>query len=130
MITWYAYTFPEQKLLDVKEIFHLEHIYPKKRQEMESGLKSDSAIESLGNKVLLEGSINIRASDYRFEDKKKIYNGEQRSGKNKEPTKIYEISRILQLEEFGESEINTRNSEILDGFFDILRSQELIDAAS
>lgn len=130
MITWHAYTFPEQKLLDVKETFHLEHIYPKKRQEMESGLKSDSTVESLGNKVLLEGSINIRASDYRFEDKRKVYNGEQRRGKNKEPTKIHEISRILQLEEFGESQINTRNREVLDRFFDFLRNQNLIDVVA
>ena len=32
LITWYAFTFPNQQLLDVKEIYHLEHIYSKKRQ--------------------------------------------------------------------------------------------------
>lgn len=97
---------------------------------MEGGLKNSSVIESLGNKILLEATINIRASDYRFEDKKKIYSGEQRRGKNKEPTKIHEIYQILQLEEFGESQINTRNSEILDGFFGFLRDQDLIDTAA
>jgi hypothetical protein len=53
MITWYAYTFPEQKLLGLSEVCHLEHIYSKKRQEMEGSLKA-------------EISINIKASDYRF----------------------------------------------------------------
>ncbi|MEN3753455.1 DUF1524 domain-containing protein [Mangrovibacter sp. SLW1] len=83
MITWYAYTYSNQPLLSFNEIYHLEHIYPKKRQEMETGLKNEGSIDSLGNKILLESSINIRASDYRFEDKKKIYSGEQRRGNNK-----------------------------------------------
>lgn len=126
MITWYAYTFPEQKLLDVNEIFHLEHIYSKKRQEMEGGLQSRAAIESLGNKVLLEGTINIRASDYRFEDKKEIYSGKQRRGKNKQPSKIYEISEISEFEDFGEKQINSRNTKILNRFFEFLSSQDLL----
>ncbi|WP_204369217.1 hypothetical protein [Methylocucumis oryzae] len=40
MITWYAFTFPNQNLLGLSEIFHLEHIYSKKRQEMEKRLKN------------------------------------------------------------------------------------------
>lgn len=128
MVTWFAYTFSDQTLLDVNEIFHLEHIFSKKRQEMEGGLQNSSSIDSLGNKVLLEGSINIRASDYRFEDKKKIYSGEQRRGKNKDATKIHEIYEILKLEDFGEAQINDRNGEILDKFFAFLHDQELIDA--
>ena len=129
MVTWFAYTFSDQSLLDVNEIFHLEHIFSKKRQEMEGGLQNSSAIESLGNKVLLEGSINIRASDYRFEDKKKIYSGEQRRGKNKDATKVHEIHEVLKLEEFGETQINERNGEILDKFFAFLHDQDLIEAA-
>ena len=86
MITWYAFTFQEQQLLDIRENFHLEHIYSKKRQGMERSLRIESNLESLGNKVLLEGSINIKSSDYRFEDKKNIYSGEQRRGNNKDPS--------------------------------------------
>ena len=82
-------------MLDINEKFHLEPIYSKKRQEMEECLKDKSNLDSLGNKVLLESSINISASDYRFEDKKKIYSGIQRRGKNKEPSKINEISKEL-----------------------------------
>ncbi|MGM0440361.1 MAG: DUF262 domain-containing protein [Chlamydiota bacterium] len=126
MITWYAYTFSEQQLLDMNEILHIEHIYSKKRQAMEKGLKSESSVESLGNKVLLEGSINIKASDYRFEDKKKIYRGEQRRGKNKSTSLISEIFDISGYLEFKEKQIEERNKEILDRFFNYLHNENLI----
>ncbi|MEY4210106.1 MAG: hypothetical protein RLZ92_485, partial [Pseudomonadota bacterium] len=127
MITWYAHTFFDQQPLDLKESFDLEHIYSKKRQEMERGLQADSHLESLGNKVLLEESINIKASDYRFEDKKKIYSGEHRRGKNKLASKISEISELIRYEEFNEQQIIDRNKAILDKFFNFLRSEDLIN---
>ena len=126
MITWYAYTFSEQTLLGLNEVFHLEHIYPKKRQEMEGGLKVEENIDSLGNKILLESAINIKASDYRFEDKKKIYSGEQRRGNYKEPSKVAEITDLIAYNEFGEQQIIERNRKILDKFFDFLHDEELI----
>jgi uncharacterized protein with ParB-like and HNH nuclease domain len=126
MITWYAYTFPEQKLLHLNEIYHLEHIYSKKRQEMEDGLKSESNIDSLGNKVLLESSINIRASDYRFEDKKKIYAGELRRGNYKDPSKIHEITELTLQKDFEEKQLIDRNTLIISNFFSFLKSEDLI----
>jgi len=126
MLTWHAYTYSEQQLLDVNEDFHIEHIYSKKRQEMEKSLTSESSIESLGNKVLLEGSINIKASDYRFEDKKKIYSGEHRRGKYKDASKISEIADIIGYPEFKEHQIEERNKKILDAFFNYLRNENLI----
>ena len=126
MITWYAFTFPNQKVLDIKESFDLEHIYPKKRQEMEVGLLSESSLESLGNKILLEESINIKASDYRFEDKKKIYSGEQRRGKNKDNSKIAEILNLMDCAEFNEKQIVERNKTVLDEFFSFLSKEDLI----
>ena len=126
MITWYAFTFPSQQLLDIKEIFHLEHIYPKKRQEMEKGLQSESNLDSLGNKILLEASINIKASDYRFEDKKKIYSGKQRRGKNKDASKIAEIANLISYPEFEEKQLTDRNKLILDEFFNFLQREDLI----
>ena len=126
MITWYAFTFPQQQLLDLKEIYHLEHIYPKKRQEMEKGLKSESNLDSLGNKILLEASINIKASDYRFDDKKKIYSGEQRRGKNKDASKIAEIADVIRFTEFEEKQLMDRSASILDKFFDFLQNEDLI----
>lgn len=126
IITWYAYTFHEQQVLDTKEYFDIEHIYAKKRQDMEGSLQNDSSIEALGNKILLEESINIRASDYRFDDKKRIYRGEQRRGKNKEKSKIHEISNIVTYNEFNEEQIIERTKMILNKFFDFLRKEDLI----
>lgn len=125
MITWYAFTFPQQQLLDLKEIYHLEHIYPKKRQEMEKGLKSESNLDSLGNKILLEASINIKASDYRFGDKK-IYSGEQRRGKNKDASRIAEMADLIRYPEFEEKQLMDRSASILDKFFDFLQGKDLI----
>lgn len=125
MITWYAYTFPNQQLLELNEIYHLEHIYSKKRQEMEEGLKAEENLDSLGNKILLEASINIKASDYRFEDKKKIYSGEQRRGKNKDASKIAEIIDLILTPEFKEQQLIDRSTTILDKFFDFLNSEDL-----
>ena len=126
MITWYAYSFPEQQLLGLNEIFHLEHIYSKKREEMERGLKTESNLDLLGNKVLLESSINIKASDYRFGDKKKIYSGEQRRGNNKEPSKVSEIAELIGYDEFEEKQIIDRNKKILDKFFEFLQREDLL----
>ncbi len=130
MITWYAFTFPEQKLLNIKDAFHIEHIYSRKRQEMEKkmggGLHYEGNIESLGNKILLEASINLKASDYRFEDKKKIYSGEQRRGKNKEVSQIAEIAALVDYQEFGEQQIIDRQNNILNKFFEFLRREDLL----
>lgn len=127
IITWFAFTFPGQQLLDINEIFHIEHIYPKKRQEMEKGLKAESSLDSLGNKVILEAAINVRASDFRFDDKKKIYSGEQRRGKYKEASKIREIADLIEYSDFGEHEITARNIAIQDKFISYLNGIDLIE---
>jgi uncharacterized protein with ParB-like and HNH nuclease domain len=119
IITWYAFTFENQQILDISKNYELEHIYSRKRQEMEGGLQNEDALESLGNKVLLEESINIRASDYRFEDKKKIYSGQLRRGKNKETSRIAELQIIMSYNEFNENQILKRNQEILDKFLGV-----------
>ncbi|MFM7131950.1 MAG: DUF262 domain-containing protein, partial [bacterium] len=129
IITWYAFTLPEQKLLSLKENFHLEHIYSKKRQDIEKGLRSIDNLESLGNKILLEESINIKASDYRFQDKKKIYAGEQRRGKNKDSSKIEEIQLIIKYDDYNEQQIIQRETKILDQFFQFLRNEELLTSS-
>lgn len=127
LITWYAYTFDSQILLDVNEAFQIEHIFAKKRHEMESSLDDIKNLESLGNKVLLEESINIRASDYRFEDKKKIYIGEVRRGKNRDKSKIYEISELSVKTNFKEQDIIDRNSKILNKLFEFLEKENLLE---
>ena len=125
-ITWYALTFDEQGPLSLGDNFQIEHIFPKKRQEMESSLKQESNLDSLGNKVLLEASINSRASDYRFEDKKKIYSGEMRRGRNRQPSKIAEIQELIERDRFEESDIMDREKLMFDSFFGFLREQELL----
>lgn len=93
---------------------------------MENGLSSENIIDSLGNKVLLESSINIRASDYRFEDKKNIYSGKQRRGNYKDPSKIHEITEFVGYKEFEEKQIVERNALIINQFFAFLQREELI----
>jgi uncharacterized protein with ParB-like and HNH nuclease domain len=126
MLTWYAFTFNDQQLLDLDETFELEHIFARKRQDMEHSLSDDAMLDSLGNKILLEESINGRASDYRFEDKKKIYSGEIRRGTYKEKSKITEISSLMGYTKYDEEEILNRNTTILNNFYDLLKKEELI----
>lgn len=59
ILTWHAFSFTDQQELDADEALHIEHIYAKKRHQMEENKLSDERlIESLGNKILLESSIN------------------------------------------------------------------------
>ena len=93
---------------------------------MEQGLEKVEHLELLGNKILLEESINIRASDYRFEDKQKIYSGEVRRGSYSKPSQINEISLLIQKNKFDEEDIISRNNLILDAFFQYLRAEDLL----
>ncbi len=127
LLTWFACSFADQKLLDLKQGFDIEHIYSRKRQEIDGDLENELNLESLGNKILLEESINIRASDYRFDDKKKIYSGVQRRGKYKDPSQIHEISTIIELSTFAEKQIIDREKAIFDRFFEFLKEQQLIE---
>lgn len=125
-ITWYAFTFDEQELLKLEDSFQLEHIFAVQRQRMESSLENPANLDSLGNKVLLEASINIKASDYRFEDKQKIYSGEIRRNKNAENSKISEIKELTKRSEFNETDILEREKLIMDKFFEYLKIQDLL----
>lgn len=126
ILTWYAFTFEKQNLPLLSEQFQIEHIYAKKRQEMEKGLQNENNLELLGNKVLLEQSINIRASDYRFEDKALIYKGINRRGKNKKPSQIAEVTELAERSTFVEADILARNEAIIDRFFDFLHRENLL----
>lgn len=118
----------EQDLPKPSQQFDIEHIYPKKRQENERGLSDNKQIESLGNKALLEKRINIRASDYRFEDKVKYYNGFiNDKGQRKDGTINLELKNISSsYKEFGEKEIIKRNGKIIDEFMSLLNKNGLI----
>lgn len=70
-------------------------------------------LKALGNKVLLEKRINIRASDYRFSDKVKYYTGFENNRKQKkEGTKIKELTDLAaKATDFTESDIVERNAK-------------------
>lgn len=120
MIAWWAFQDEKQELMPIETIFEIEHIYAKNRQ----GLENKNNIEALGNKVLLEKRINIRASDYRFEDKKKYYLGFiNNKNQTKEGTKIKELITLARQEnrsDFSEADIEDRTKKIMNSFIEFL----------
>ncbi len=126
-IAWWAFTFDKQELLNLESNFDIEHIFPKARQQKEGSLKNSRSIELLGNKSLLEKRINIRASDYRFADKKKYYIGFTTSKGEKKATEVVELVELAhKLSDFTETEIKERNNMILDRFVEYLRANNLL----
>lgn len=128
MLTWWAFKSDSQDLLELSNAFEIEHIFAKNRQENEKSLINIENLESLGNKSLLEKRINIRASDYRFEDKKKYYEGfVNLRGVEKEGTKINELRKLAkEKQDFIESDIERRNNEIINEFLEYLKEKNLL----
>lgn len=127
MIVWWAFSFDSQELLPIDATYDIEHIFPRNRQVKEGGLSSDEVLEMLGNKSVLERRVNIRASDYRFADKIKYYNGEFKSTGERIGTKIHELRMLSQtLTDFTETDIRERTSRMLDKFIVYLKSNSLI----
>jgi hypothetical protein len=128
LITWYAFTFDGQERPSSDGGgFDIEHIYAKERHIKENKLKNPENLEELGNKILLEKSINIRASDYRFEDKKKYYIGyTDAKGKTHRPSMIAEYRELTQKDDFTEVDILERDKQIHDRFIAYLESEGLL----
>ncbi len=124
MLAWWAFQDESQELIDLSTVFEIEHIYAKKRAEVENGDRSK--LEALGNKALLEKRINIRASDYRFEDKKKYYRGFQSGRGYKEGTKNRELLLLADQSDFTMQTIDDRTIEIIDAFMDYLGGNDLL----
>lgn len=128
MLTWWTFENKNQILLDISENFEIEHIYAKKREENENSLINKKNLESLGNKSILEKRINIRASDYRFEDKKKYYKGFTNSkGKYKDGTNVEELLELEKRTDFAERDIEDRNKIIIDSFINYLKLENLLN---
>ena len=127
MLTWWAFHDDNQPLLSLESVYEIEHIFARKRQENESSLSNSNKLESLGNKILLEKKINIRASDYRFTDKKKYYEGfTNDKGQYKEGTKIVELQGFAKNKvDYTESDIDSRQESIIDTFVDFLKQNNL-----
>lgn len=128
MLAWWAFQNPGQTIVPLDTKFEIEHIYAKKRQDVEQGLAERKRIELLGNKSLLEKRINIRASDYRFSDKYKYYNGFTTDrGEMKEKTSICDLVELSNsYKDFNEQNILDRNEEILGSFVQYLESQDVL----
>lgn len=128
LLAWWAFQNPNQDVPSLSEVFDAEHIYSRNRRRIENPNMPEEQIESIGNKSLLERTINIRASDYKFTDKKKYYQGE-RNAKNKKPKPTI-IKELLELcknkNDFSEVDITDRKAIILGAFIDNLRSNGLL----
>ena len=127
MLTWWAYTMEDQPLYPLETPLEIEHIYARNRYEKEHTLTDARNIELLGNKALLEKKINIRASDYRFQDKKTFYKGFiNKRGQKKDGTKNVELIEMAETKsDFIEADISARNEQIITAFLDYLRENEL-----
>lgn len=128
MLTWWAFENENQKVVSLERPIEIEHIFARNRQENECSLTNPKNLESLGNKSLLEKRINIRASDYRFSDKKKYYLGFENSrGIFKEGTQFVELSQMAEnLNDFTESDIEQRYGRIINSFIDYLKANDLM----
>lgn len=124
-LVWFAFSNENQQLLGLKEPLQIEHIFAKKRAEI-NGISDKNLIESIGNKIILESSINIKASDFEFDVKKDFYLGKKRRGSSKEPSRIAEIIELTNLDKFDENEIIERKSQIIDNFIKKLKSENLL----
>lgn len=127
MLAWWAFNNQNQAYLSLDQLFEIEHIYAKNRQDTDGGLVDKKNLERLGNKSLLEKSVNIRVSDFRFEDKVKKYKGYMNDkGKHIEGTKIQDLLTIDDTyTDFNENDIITRNNLIIDTFINYLDSENL-----
>ncbi len=128
MLVWWMFQKPNQQLISLDTSIEIEHIYARNRQKNEKALMDAKKLEQIGNKAILEKRINIRASDYRFSDKKKYYEGFTNDRNQvKEGTKNAELIELSNShEDFVEKDIEIRNKDILDCFISFLRQNNLL----
>lgn len=128
MLTWWAFNNDNQIIPTINTNFDIEHIFARKRQENDKTLVNTKNLEALGNKVLLEDKINIRAADYRFSDKIKYYEGfTTDKGQLKTGTIISELVNLASNNtDFTEQDITKRTEEITNQFINFLKENQLI----
>ena len=128
ILVWWMFQNSNQCLLSLDTSIEVEHIFAKNRQNKEQSLSDTRKLEQIGNKAILEKRINIRASDYRFVDKIKYYQGFT-NGRNqvKEGTKNAELLDLSSTHtDFTEINIDNRNTTILDTFIDFIKQNGLM----
>ncbi|MBQ7704975.1 MAG: DUF262 domain-containing protein [Selenomonadaceae bacterium] len=124
MLAWWTFQDEDQELPPNDTRLEIEHIYAKRRAEVEP-LNDEESVELLGNKTLLEKRINIRASDYSFELKRKYYLGKI-GKKNEQPTFNQELLKLAEKESFTENDILKRNEKIFEAFIKYLADNNLL----
>lgn len=129
ILTWLAFNDERQEMFNLDCKLEIEHIFPKNRQEIERTLKNSKSLESMGNKAILEKRINIRAADYKFQDRKRYYLGFVTDrGVVKEGTKNQELlDMATQRKDFTEQDITARENKIFESFIEYLRINELLN---
>ena len=126
MLVWWAMRFDGQVLPDVDKAFEIEHIIARERQSRDKVLSSSQKLESLGNKVILEKGINIRAADYRFKDKFKYYQGYESKGRKKGGTVVKELLDFtVTRTDFVESDVDNRFEDICRLFMKFVEDNKL-----
>ena len=128
MLAWWAFQDDDQELFPLETVLEIEHIYARNRYDKDKSLTDVKNLEALGNKALLEKRINIRAADYRFEDKIKYHQGFVNSrNQKKEGTRNHELHHLSEtLTDFTEKDILDRTEEIMAKFLDYLRENGLL----
>ena len=128
MLAWWAFQDDDQELFPLETVLEIEHIYARNRYDKDKSLTDVKNLEALGNKALLEKRINIRAADYRFEDKIKYYQGFVNSrNQKKEGTRNHELHHLSEtLTDFTEKDILDRTAAILAQLPDSLRENGLL----
>lgn len=128
MLAWWTFQDDDQELFPLETVLEIEHIYARNRYDKDKSLTDVKNLEALGNKALLEKRINIRAADYRFEDKIKYYQGFVNSrNQKKEGTRNHELHHLSEtLTDFTEKDILDRTEEIMAMFLDYLRENGLL----
>ena len=128
LLTWWAFHDERQGLIKpLATPLQIEHIYAKKRNEL-SPLANRSNLEALGNKSILERSVNVRAADFKFGDKRRLYRGYVNDkGKAMDGTSIAELRNMAEtMDDFTETDIEERTDLIIGSFMDWLESLGLL----
>ena len=117
ILAWFAFTDPEQAIIPLETVLETEHIYARNRFPLPGN------IEAIGNKSLLEKKINIRAADYKFQDKAKYYLGRV---KNKPATNIHELQSLAAtMSDFTDQDISQRTEKIISTFINFITENGL-----
>ena len=111
----------KEYLKTLEEKHNIEHILPKKWCNYDKWTTESHAenIDKLGNLVLLEKSLNIKASNEFFQRKKEIYKIEV-PDKNTVPSKVQDVKDLTKIENWYPEDLEKRHKEViqrLENFF-------------